>query len=124
MKSEKIDLKHCFSLFQDYWSPKVVTELNDYQVKVVKLKGDFVWHSHSDTDELFFVLEGKLDIELQEKTVSLSSGEMMVVPKGVMHKPFAKEECRVLLIEPKGVVNTGEAGGEKTAAVDEWLIQR
>ncbi|MEC7986964.1 MAG: cupin domain-containing protein [Myxococcota bacterium] len=121
MKIQKVDSTQLLRLFTDHWAPKIIAELNDYQIKLVKIQGDFVWHAHEDTDELFFVLEGEMGIELKEKTLFLSKGEMVVVPKGVLHKPFAREECHVMLIEPRGVVNTGKAGGDKTAAQDVWI---
>ncbi len=107
--------------FSDQWSPKVIAEMNDYQFKLVKLQGDFVWHAHRDTDEVFIVLDGRMTIELRDGAVALSAGEMFVVRKGVEHKPFAEHECHVLLVEPRGVVNTGDTGGQKTAANDVWV---
>jgi len=95
--------------------------MNDYQFKLAKIKGEFVWHHHKDTDEAFLVLKGAMSIELRGGTVHLSEGELYVVPKGVEHKPFAEEECHVLLVEPRGVVNTGEAGGALQAANDVWV---
>ncbi len=119
---EKINLKEKLDLFTEHWTPKVVTELNDYQVKLVKIKGDFVWHNHEDTDELFYVIEGEMKIEFEDKTIELSAGEMYVVPKGVNHKPCAENECKVMLIEPRGVVNTGDASkGDFTAPNDDWV---
>ena len=105
----------------EHWQPRVIAELNDYQFKVVKLEGDFVWHSHKDTDEAFLVLEGELRIDFRDGSVRIGPGEMFVVPKGVEHKPFAEREVRMLLIEPRGVPNTGDAGGERTAANDVWI---
>ncbi len=109
------------SRFKDQWSPKVIAELNDYQFKLAKLEGEFVWHAHQETDEAFIVLEGSLDIQFRDGLVTLKSGEMYVVPKGVEHKPVAIEECKILLVEPKGVVNTGTAGGARTAKNDVWV---
>ena len=117
----KINLKEKLSLFSEHWSPKVIAEMNDYQFKLVKLQGDFVWHSHADTDEVFIVIEGAMKIELSDGTVELSEGEMFVVPKGVAHKPYAEEECKVMLVEPRGVVNTGDSKGKLTAANDVWI---
>jgi mannose-6-phosphate isomerase-like protein (cupin superfamily) len=117
----KINLKDKLSLFSDYWSPKVIAEMNDYQFKLVKLQGDFVWHNHADTDEVFIVIEGEMRIEFEDETVELREGEMYVVPKGVEHKPYAKEECKVMLVEPRGVVNTGDAEGDLTASNDVWI---
>ena len=116
-----VNLTEKLSLFSELWTPKVVASLNDYQVKLVKLEGEFTWHSHEDTDELFLVLHGSLDIELRERMVALAAGELFVVPRGVEHRPHAREECHVLLIEPRGIVNTGEAGGELTAPNDDWV---
>ncbi|HZH02844.1 MAG TPA: cupin domain-containing protein, partial [Myxococcaceae bacterium] len=98
-----------------------VAELNDYQFKVVSVEGDFVWHSHPETDEAFIVLEGELRIDLRDGAVKVKAGEMFVVPKGVEHKPFAEKSVRMLLVEPRGVVNTGEVGGELTAQNDLWV---
>ncbi len=109
------------SQFQDQWSPKVIAELNDYQLKLVKVQGEFVWHEHAETDEAFIVLSGRLKIELPDATVELNAGELFVVPRGIQHKPSAKEECHVLVIEPRGVVNTGDVGGNLTAPNDVWL---
>lgn len=121
MSYEAINLARKFSLFDEQWKPKVVAEMNDYQFKVVKLEGDFVWHDHKDTDETFIVVEGKLRIEFRDGAVDLSAGEMFVVPKGVEHKPFAEHEVKLLLIEPRGVRNTGHEGGERTAPDDVWI---
>lgn len=115
-----INLAAKLALFADHWHPRIVAEINDYQVKVVKLLGDFVWHRHTDTDELFLCLSGDLVIELRDGSVRLGAGELFVVPKGVEHRPRAEAECEVLLIEPIGVVNTGDAPGERTAHA-EWI---
>jgi mannose-6-phosphate isomerase-like protein (cupin superfamily) len=96
--------------------------MNDYQFKLAKFKGEFIWHNHKDTDEVFLVIEGTMGIEFRNKIIELSEGEMFVVPKGVEHKPFAKEECKVMLVEPKGVVNTGDASGELTSQNDIWIL--
>ena len=95
--------------------------MNDYQFKLVKIKGDFVWHDHADTDEVFIVLEGKMAIEFEDETVELNEGDMYVVPKGIQHKPHAENECKVLLVEPRGVVNTGNTEGDLTASNDVWI---
>ena len=116
-----INLQSTFELFSEYWSPKVIAEMNDYQFKVVKIKGEFIWHEHRDTDEVFIVIEGSMGIEFKDRTVQLNSGEMIVVQKADQHKPFATEECKVLIIEPRGVVNTGSSGGELTAKNDVWI---
>lgn len=116
-----INLSEKLALFGDHWSPKVIAEMNDYQFKLVKVQGDFVWHDHPDTDETFIVLEGQLRIDFRDGAVTVGPGEMYVVPKGVEHKPYAEAEVKMMLIEPRGVVNTGDAGGEKTAPDDEWV---
>lgn len=116
-----INLKEKLSRLDQYWTPRVVAALNDYQFKLVKVRGEFVWHDHPETDEAFIVLEGELDIEFRDGKVSLEQGEMFVVPKGVEHKPIAREECKVLLVEPEGVVNTGNNDGELTAENDIWI---
>ena len=105
----------------DHWSPKVIAEMNSLQFKVVKFQGDFVWHSHSDTDETFLVIKGQMVVEFRDRSVTISEGELFVVPRGEEHITRAEEECHALIIEPAGVVNTGEAGGSLTAPVDEWI---
>ena len=117
----KINLKEKLSKFSDHWSPRIIAEMNDYQFKVVKIKGDFVWHNHDDTDEVFIVLEGEMKIEFKDKTVELKEGEMFVVPKGVEHKPYSEKECKIMLVEPKGVVNTGDTDGDLTSPNDVWI---
>ena len=118
---KKINLEEKFAMFNEHWTPKIISELNDYQIKIVKVEGDFVWHDHSDTDEFFLVIEGTLFIEFEGETMELNAGELYVVPKGVQHKPYAEEECKVMLVEPKGVVNTGEAASDLTASNDVWI---
>ena len=121
MSHEAINLARKFTLFSEHWQPRVVAEMNDYQFKLVKLQGDFVWHDHPDTDEVFLVLQGEVRIDFRDGAVTLKSGEMFVVPRGVEHKPYAATEAQVMLIEPRGVVNTGDAGGERTAENDVWI---
>ncbi|ACS81531.1 cupin domain-containing protein [Maridesulfovibrio salexigens] len=122
MKYQAINFKDKLSKFQEHWSPRVIAEMNDYQFKLAKLKGEFVWHDHKDTDETFMVIEGELDILFRDGKVTLNAGEMYVIPKGVEHKPVAEKECKVMLIEPRGVVNTGDAdGGKLTAENDVWI---
>jgi mannose-6-phosphate isomerase-like protein (cupin superfamily) len=122
MTYHSINFAEKLSLFSDQWTPRVVAEMNDYQFKIVKLQGDFIWHSHANTDETFIVLEGKLRIDFRDGHVTLSDGEMYVVPKGVEHKPYAEKETKVLLIEPKGVLNTGDLKvNELTAKNDVWI---
>ncbi|GAC1029642.1 cupin domain-containing protein [Pseudomonas sp. No.21] len=118
---QSINLLQKTSLFSEQWNPKVVAEMNDYQFKVVRIEGDFIWHAHADTDEAFLVLEGQLRIDLRDGAVLLGPGELYVVPKGVEHKPYAEGEVKMMLIEPRGVLNTGEEGGERTAQNDVWI---
>jgi mannose-6-phosphate isomerase-like protein (cupin superfamily) len=121
MTYEAINFGQKFALFNEQWQPKVIAEMNDYQFKIVKLRGDFVWHDHKDTDETFIVIDGVLRIDFRDGAVQVATGEMFVVPRGVEHKPCAEHEVRLLLIEPRGVVNTGDAGGERTADPDVWI---
>lgn len=121
MKLDPINLQDKLSKFSEHWSPKIIAQMNDYQFKVVKVQGEFTWHSHPETDETFLVLKGTLDIHFRAGHVSLSAGEMYVVPKGAEHKPVANEECHILLVEPAGTVNTGEIVDEKTAPNDIWI---
>ncbi len=116
-----INFKQKLGLFDEQWSPKVIAEMNDYQFKIVKLQGDFVWHDHKTTDETFIVLEGDLRIDFRDGAVHVRAGEMFVVPKGVEHKPYADKEVKMLLIEPRGILNTGDEGGERTARNDVWI---
>lgn len=111
---DKINIEDKLSMFADYWNPRIVAELNGQHVKLAKFKGEFVWHKHEDEDELFFVLEGSFTMEFRDRTVALKKGEMLVVPRGVEHRPVAKEEVSVMLFEPAATVNTGNAGGEFT----------
>lgn len=121
MPSGVVNLAEKLTKFSAFWSPRVIAELNDYQFKLVKIKGDFVWHDHKDTDEVFLVLKGAMRIDLRNGSVRLSQGELYVVRKGAEHKPFAEQECHVLLVEPRGVVNTGETGGKLQAENDLWV---
>jgi mannose-6-phosphate isomerase-like protein (cupin superfamily) len=121
MEYKAINFEQKFGLFDDQWAPKVVAEMNDYQFKIVKIKGEFIWHDHKDTDETFIVLEGDLRIDFRDGHVKVGKGEMYVVPKGVEHKPYAEDEVRILLIEPRGVVNTGQESGERTAENEVWI---
>ena len=116
-----INLAEKLATFTEHWSPRVVAELNDYQFKLLKLQGEFVWHDHQDTDEAFLVLDGEMEIGFRDRTVTLRTGELFVVPKGVEHITRAVRECSALIIEPRGVVNTGEAGGQLTAKNDVWV---
>jgi mannose-6-phosphate isomerase-like protein (cupin superfamily) len=121
MKYSSINFKDKFSKFDNHWSPRVIAEMNNYQFKLVKVEGEFVWHDHPDTDEVFIVLDGTLNIEFRDGKVTLESGEMFVVPKGVEHKPVAHSECQVMVVEPRGIVNTGESDGMLTAENDVWV---
>ena len=116
-----VNLREKFALFSDYCHPRIIGEVNDCLVKAVKLKGEFIWHHHPDTDETFIVLDGYLRIDFRDGAVELRPGEMFVVPKGVEHKPFAAVETKLLLVEPRGTPNTGSEGGERTAPIDVWL---
>ncbi len=118
---QPINLRDKLSRLHETWQPRVIAEMNDYQFKVVKLHGDFVWHSHADTDETFIVLDGELRIDFRDGPLTLRAGELYVVPRGVEHKPYAEHEVQVMLIEPRGVLNTGDAGGERTADNDRWV---
>jgi len=122
MSHTAINFQQKLSLFTEQWTPKVIAEMNDYQFKLVKLQGDFIWHEHQHTDEAFLVLEGQLRIDFRDGAVHLGPGEMYVVPKGVEHKPFAEHEVKLMLIEPQGVLNTGDLDpSERTAVNDVWI---
>jgi mannose-6-phosphate isomerase-like protein (cupin superfamily) len=121
MKYEPINFKDKFSKFSEQWSPKVIGELNDYQFKLVKIQGHFTWHDHKDTDEVFVVLEGEMTIDFRDGSVNITKDEMFVVPQGLEHKPYAEKECKILIVEPKGVVNTGETDSKLTAENDVWI---
>ncbi len=119
--TKPINLYSKFDNFEEHWSPKVIAEKNDYQFKLVKIKGEFVKHHHSETDEVFIVIEDKMSIEFETEIKEIKSGEIIVVPKGVTHKPFAEEECKVMLVEPRGILNTGDTKGDLTAPNDQWI---
>ena len=121
MEYTSINLQEKFSKFSDHWSPKIIAQMNDYYFKLGKIKGDFVWHKHDETDEVFIALDGKMSIEFRDGKVDLKAGEMFVVPKGVEHKPIAENECKIMLVEPAGTVNTGNAGGEMTSENEIWI---
>ena len=116
-----INFKDKLNKFSDHWSPKVIAEMNNYQFKLVKIKGDFVWHNHENTDEAFIVLEGEMSIQFEDRKVTLNEGEMYVVKKGIEHKPYAENECKIMIIEPNGVINTGNVEGDLTASNDVWI---
>jgi mannose-6-phosphate isomerase-like protein (cupin superfamily) len=121
MSYAAINLREKFTQFSEQWSPKIIAQMNDSHFKLVKGEGEFVWHQHPDTDEVFLVLEGLLRIEFRDGAVELQAGEMFVVPKGIEHKPVAAKECKMLLVEPAGTRNTGNAGGQLTAADNVWI---
>ncbi|WP_044175853.1 cupin domain-containing protein [Phytobacter massiliensis] len=116
-----INLVEKFSQFAELWQPKLIAEMNDYQFKIVKIQGDFIWHSHADTDEAFIVIEGTLRIDFRDRAVFVQPGELFVVPKGVEHKTAAETITKVMMIEPRGVLNTGDEGGERTAENNVWI---
>jgi mannose-6-phosphate isomerase-like protein (cupin superfamily) len=117
-----VDIAEKLSLFSEHWSPKVIAQLNDYEIKLVKVKGEFVWHTHEDTDELFLVIDGTLTIQLRDGDVTLRPGQLYVVPRGVEHCPIAEGEVAAMLIEPAGVVNTGDAEGSNLTATDDTSL--
>lgn len=118
MSRTAINLAENFAKFSEHWSPRIVARMNDYEFKLVKLQGEFVWHSHADTDEVFIVLDGEMTLHFRDGDVRLRAGEMFVVPKGVEHKPSAAAECRVMLVERAGTANTGDVVSERTAPID------
>ena len=121
MSHKPIRFSDKFALFEDQWAPRVIAEMNDYQFKLVKVQGEFVWHDHADTDEVFIVIEGRLEIEFQDGKVALGAGEMFVVPRGKLHRPCAGAECKIMLVEPKGIVNTGTSDSDLRAENDVWI---
>ena len=121
MQYQPINLQIKLQKFSEHWSPKIIAQMNDYHFKIVKVQGEFVWHDHPETDEVFVVLKGQLDIHFRDGNVRLQEGEMFVVPKGIEHKPVAEHECHILLVEPAGTMNTGEHVNERTAANDVWI---
>jgi len=121
MAAEVINFAKKLAKFSEHWSPRVVAEMNDYQFKLVKLQGEFVWHTHKDTDEVFIVIEGEMQVGLRDRDVTIRAGEMFVVPQGVDHITRAAHECHALVIEPRGVVNTGDTVGVMTAPNDLWV---
>ncbi len=118
---EIVNLKEKLSLFNEHWTPKIVGELNGQQVKLAKLKGEFIWHSHADEDELFMIIKGQLKIEFRDRMVELSEGEMIIVPKGVEHRPIADEEVHVMLFEPAATKHTGAIEHELTKKELDWI---
>jgi mannose-6-phosphate isomerase-like protein (cupin superfamily) len=121
MKLRSINISEKLAKFSEHWSPKIIAQMNDYHLKLVKFQGEFVWHDHKDTDEVFIVLEGEMTIHFRDGDLPLRKGELFVVPKGVEHKTSARRECQAMLIEAAGTVNTGEAVAQKTAPADVWI---
>jgi len=121
MTYNAINFEDKLKKFSEHWSPKIIAQMNDYHFKLVKFQGDFVWHQHADTDEVFITLDGEMRIDFRDGAVILKTGEMFVVPKGIEHKPHAEKECKILLIEPAGIINTGDAVGDLTAEDDVWI---
>jgi mannose-6-phosphate isomerase-like protein (cupin superfamily) len=121
MDYQPVNLQDKLAKISEHWLPKIVAQMNDYHFKVVNVQGEFVWHDHPETDEVFIVLKGQLEIQFRDGSVVLNEGEMFVVPKGVEHKPVAEEECHIMLVEPAGTVNTGDVVDEKTAPNDVWI---
>jgi mannose-6-phosphate isomerase-like protein (cupin superfamily) len=118
---DKVNIREKFSLFSEYWTPKIIGELNEQYVKLAKVKGEFVWHKHDDEDEFFMVIKGSLTIQLRDCDIRLNEGELFIVPKGVEHKPVAVEEAHVLLFEPKETKHTGDVKSEITVEDQEWI---
>jgi Mannose-6-phosphate isomerase len=121
MNYQSINFEEKLAKFSEHWSPRIIAQMNDYHFKIVKVQGEFVWHDHPETDEVFMVLKGRLEIQFREGRVLVREGEMFVVPKGLEHKPAAEEECHILLVEPAGTINTGDIVNERTAASDVWI---
>jgi len=121
MNYQSINFSEKLNKYSDLWQPRVIAEMNDYQFKLVKIKGEWGGNEHDDTDEVFIVLEGEMEIEFRDGSVEMKAGEMFVIPKKVEHKPVAEDECKILLVEPRGVVNTGDSRGELTAENDVWI---
>lgn len=118
---QKINIKEKFEKFDEFWSPKILGQVNDNYVKIFKAKGEFIWHKHENEDELFLVILGELTIKLRDKDIALHTGEFCIIPKGIEHMPVAKEECHVLLFEPKQVINTGDVISEKRVKEPDWI---
>jgi len=121
MNYQPINFQEKLTKFFEHWSPRIIAQMNDYHFKIVKIEGEFVWHDHPETDEVFIILKGQLEIQFRNGKVSLKQGEMFVVSKGLEHKPVAEQECHILLVEPAGTVNTGDVVNERTAANDVWI---
>jgi mannose-6-phosphate isomerase-like protein (cupin superfamily) len=120
MNYSAINLERKLAKITKFWSPKIIAQMNDYHFKLAKIHGEFIWHSHAETDEVFIILDGELTIEMRDGHVTIKKGEMFIVPQGIEHRPVAKTECHLMLVEPAGTINTGSAGGEMTVDED-WL---
>jgi mannose-6-phosphate isomerase-like protein (cupin superfamily) len=121
MNYQPINFQNKLQKIYEHWSPRIIAQMNDYHFKVVKVQGEFIWHEHPETDEVFIVLKGQLEIQLRDGSVLLNEGDMFVVPKGVEHKPVAKDECHILLVEPAGTINTGDVVDDRTAPNNIWI---
>jgi len=121
MNYQAVNFQEKLAKFSEQWSPRIIAQMNDYHFKIAKIQGEFIWHDHPETDEVFIVLKGRLELQLRDGNVLLNEGEMFVVPKGLEHKPVAEQECHILLVEPAGTVNTGDVVNERTAATDVWI---
>lgn len=121
MTIDVVNLTDKFSLIKKQWDPKIIAQLNDYHLKIAKIQGEFIWHSHPDTDEVFLVVDGSLVIHLRDGDLNLNAGELCVIPKGVEHKPAADQECQILMVELSGTLNTGDAGGNRTIQETSWI---
>ena len=121
MNYQSVNFQDKLQKFSEHWSPKIIAQMNDYHFKIVKVQGEFLWHGHPETDEVFLVLKGQLEIQFRDGNVLLNEGEMFVVPKGMEHKPVAEEECHILLVEPAGTINTGAVVSDKTVTNDVWI---
>ena len=121
MKLETINLNQKLSLFHELWSPRIIAQMNDYHFKLAKIQGEFIWHQHPETDEVFFVVRGSMCIEFRDQTLQLNEGDLCVVPRGVEHRPAAEQECQILLIEPAGTLNTGDVTDQHTQTEEKWI---
>jgi len=121
MQLKPVCISEKLEMFKDQWSPKIIAQVNDHHLKVVKFQGDFVWHKHDNTDEIFLVVSGTMRMDLRDGPVIVNAGELIVIPREVEHKPYAAKECHVLVIEQEGTANTGNAGGSRTAPGDQWI---
>lgn len=121
MNTAVVNLFRAMDALEELWQPRVVARINDTDLRIARIRGEFIWHSHDHTDELFMVLRGRMQIEMPEKTVTLEQGDVFVVPRGVRHKPVAEQDCWILLIEPSETINTGDVISSRTAPLDRWI---